>query len=254
MTENIIKFALDSTTKKPVFINDAANGLSCNCICAKCNDRMLAIQGKSANHREWHFRHDNDSDCKGGQETILHRRAKQIIVDNFQIKIPNQILTYSQARQEEKFHSIIPDVTVFANGHDIYFEVEVTNPVDSFKESFYQSGQYKSIKIDLTNIPYDMPVKELEELVLRQVDNKRIIFWEPEMVVETIKPIIIDKPVETYSIHNKDNSWLKDVLASIVGVFIISKLVKRANPLFILLLVLTAIIFRNEIFARKNRI
>ncbi len=143
---------------------------------------MVAVQGKSENHREWHFRHHIDSDCLGGQETAIHKLAKQIIVDNSQILIPSETLVYSQARQEIKLGSFIPDVTVFANGHDIHFEIAVTHPVDKQKETFYKSGQHKSIEIDLTNISYDTTPNELEKLVLKTAQRK-IIFWQTATVI-----------------------------------------------------------------------
>jgi hypothetical protein len=178
MITPILKYAIDNSNGKLVFIDFVPNGLSCNCVCPKCSGQMIAIQGKSENHREWHFRHSIDSDCTGGPETILHKLAKQIIADNNQIIIPSGTLNYSQVRQEEKFESIIPDVILFVDGHKVFIEIEVTNPVDRVKELFYKKGQYKSIKINLTNISYYTNPIELEELVLRNTTNKHVIFWE----------------------------------------------------------------------------
>jgi len=213
MTTSIIKYALSDLTGKSVYIDVASNGLSCNCSCAKCGEKMVAVQGKSENNREWHFRHHINSDCLGGQETAIHKLAKQIIVDNSQILIPNDTLNYSQARQEIMLGSFIPDVTVFANGHDIHFEIEVTNPVDTLKETFYKNGQYKSIKIDLTNISYDTTPDELEELVLRTAERRKI-FWKAATI--------------TSNTHDKQNWWTTlPVIGLIIGIaFIIFKAYK----------------------------
>ena len=83
-------------------------------------------------------------------------------------------MLYSQARQEERFESIIPDVTVFANGHNTYFEILVTHRVDNLKETFYKAGQHKSIEIDLSNISYHTSPEKLEELVLRTAERRKI--------------------------------------------------------------------------------
>lgn len=177
---NIIKYAIDNTTKNIIHIDNADNGLNCNCNCAKCGARMVAVQGKSINHREWHFRHHIESDCLGGQETAIHKLAKQIIADNTQIVIPNGILFYTSPRLENRFESIIPDISVTStsDGIDIHFEILVTHPVDSLKEEFYYKGEHKSIEINLKNISYNVNPEELKEIVLNRVDNKRIIFWE----------------------------------------------------------------------------
>jgi hypothetical protein len=187
MTDIIIKYALDLRTDDIVFIDNAERKFH---KCSKCQQRLTPVKGE-ARKKEWHFRHQIDSDCTGGQETLIHKLAKQFICENFQILIPYETLIYSQARQEKRFESIIPDVTVFANGHNVYFEVAVTNPVDTLKESFYKSGQHKSVEIDLTGIPYDIRPKDLKEMVLYQADNKRKIFWEP--ISETIYQVKQDK-------------------------------------------------------------
>lgn len=172
---NSIRYAIHEKTNKIVYIKNADNGLSCNCKCLVCDERLEAVQGQT---REWYFRHNKNPNCKGGQETAIHKLSKQIIVDNSQIVIPGSILYYSQTRQEERFSSIIPDVTVLANGQDVHFEIAVTNPVDSLKETFYKNGKHKSVEINLTNISYDIEPKELEKLVLNRVENKRKIYWE----------------------------------------------------------------------------
>ncbi len=177
MTNNIIKYSLDQQTGKSMFIKNVLNGLSCNCICAKCGKKMVAVQGAE---KEWHFRHHEDTDCIGGQETAIHKLAKQIIIDNSEMLIEKEVLLYSEARQEESFLSIIPDVTILSSGENVYFEIAVTHHVESSKENFYKNGFYKSIEIDLSNISYNITPNELEHIVLRDTSNKRKIFWSIE--------------------------------------------------------------------------
>lgn len=174
----IIKYAIDKITDNVVHINNVSNGLSCNCYCVKCRGKMVAVQGKSVKHREWHFRHHIESDCLGGQETALHKLAKHIIADNSEIVIPKGKLFYTNPRLENKFESVIPDISVTSDGIDIHFEILVTHPVDTIKEEFYRKGQHKSIEINLKNHPYNISPEELKEIIINQVHNKRIIFWE----------------------------------------------------------------------------
>ncbi len=93
-------------------IDQADNGLACDCICSCCGERLVARQGE---HRDWHFAHESGADCRGAIETALHRAAKQIfeeektlyigthnpvkVIDpNFYQKIRNAIYTYPQLR------------------------------------------------------------------------------------------------------------------------------------------------------------
>lgn len=179
MADVIIKYALGRTTGESVFIDNASNGISCNCVCANCGKIMIAVQGEQRK-REWHFRHHEETNCTGGQETAIHKFAKQIIVENNQIAIPNEVLIYSQARQEESFLSIIPDVVVVSNNCNVFFEVTVTHGIDAFKRGVYLNGQHKSIEIDLREIAYDISPDELKKMVLHQINNKRKIYWQSE--------------------------------------------------------------------------
>jgi len=177
MNNSIIKYALNIETGKPVLIDEAERKLFYKC--ANCGNQMVVVKGEQRK-KEWHFRHYEDTNCNGGQETVIHKLAKQIIVENSEILIPNEKLSYSQAREEEPFLSIVPDVIVVANNENIYFEIAVTNPVNISKESFYKNGKYKSIEIDLSNISYDIRLDDLKVLVLNQESNKRKIFWAEE--------------------------------------------------------------------------
>lgn len=175
MTDIIIKYALDSATNNVVFIDNAERRFY---KCQKCQQQLIPVKGE-ARKKEWHFRHKDESNCSGGQETLIHKLAKNIICENYKITISDETLIYSLARQEERFDSIIPDVTVLSDGSNIYFEIAVTNPIDILKENFYKSGRHKSIEIDLTDISYNISPDDLKHKVLCQTNNKRKIFWMP---------------------------------------------------------------------------
>ena len=176
MSNYIIKYALDKSTDKLVFIDDATNGLACNCKCAAidCGIAMSAIQGKE---NEWHFRHSEETTCKGGPETIIHKLAKQIIYDNSQILIPRETLFYSDVRLEEKKELFIPDAVIKSKDEDVFIEIFVTNEKKETHIDFYRNNKLKSFEINLSSIPYDISLTRLEELVLKDVSNKKIIFW-----------------------------------------------------------------------------
>lgn len=181
MTDTIIKYAFDQLTDKPVFINDAVNGLDCKCKCAKCGERLKAIQGPK---NEWHFSHHNNSNCNGGQETIVHQYAKQVIVFGLQMTIPKYgKINYTEAIAEKELISIRPDVTAIYNGQKIYFEIAVKHFIEPEKKSFFINGQYKSVEIDLSNLPLNSSPREIENAVLNEIKNKKIIFWETPPVI-----------------------------------------------------------------------
>lgn len=198
MANTIIKYAFDRLTGNPVFIDEAINGLACDCKCAKCSGRLEAIQGLS---NEWHFRHSNKSNCGGGQETVVHQYAKQVIVDRLQIVIPKYgKINYIEAIAERDLISRRPDVTAIHNEQKIYFEIAVKHFIEPEKKSFFINGQYKSVEIDLSGLPLTSSPAEIENAVLNEIKNKRIIFWEPA-------------PVPVYQANEDKEPWWRHPIA-----------------------------------------
>jgi phage antirepressor YoqD-like protein len=183
-----IKLAKHRFTGKIMHIDKARNGLSCDCICEKCGERLEACQGSK---RDWHFRHHTNINCLGSQESALHKLAKQLILANNEIRIStDRVLFYSDAVEEEALGLFRPDAKIVSNGENVFFEILVTNPVSLIKESFFKTGEHKSIEIDLRNVSPELSYDEIKNLVLERSNNKRIIFWQK----------VISPPKKEYSL------------------------------------------------------
>jgi hypothetical protein len=178
---NSIKIAFHLSTQKFIHIDNASNGLSCNCECLKCKEKLEAIQGEI---RTKHFRHNKNTNCEGSQETALHELGKQILLDNSQITIPDKgTINYSDASAEKQLEAKRPDVTATFDGKLIYFEIYVSHAVDKDKENFFIDGKYKSLEIDLSN-HLTSTFDEIKNAVLITTENKRVIYWTDEMKSE----------------------------------------------------------------------
>lgn len=207
---NTIKIAYHLSSNKFIHIDNAKNGLACNCECIRCKERLEAVQGKI---RAKHFRHHVNINCKGSQETALHELGKQILVNSQQINIPgNGIVTYSDAIAEKKYESIRPDVTATYNKQKIFFEIYVSHAIDTAKEKFYINGKYKSIEIDLQGYETSK-YREIKKLVLNETKNKRLIFWDNESSLSTKSK---DQKVK----NNDDNSFHEIFERVIIGAIV----------------------------------
>lgn len=173
----MIKIAYHPTTEKFIHIDNSDNGLACNCVCLQCNERLEAKQGEI---REKHFSHHTILNCEGSQETALHELAKQILVDNLQLNIPERgTVTYSNPVAEKMLEQFRPDVSATYDRKPIYFEIYVTHAVDSGKEKFLKLGKHRSLEIDLstcTATSFD----EIKKLVLKEINNKKVFHWLDE--------------------------------------------------------------------------
>ncbi len=197
----------EKNTNKIISISEALNGLSCNCVCPKCGEVVMAVQGKK---NEWHFRHYDESVCKGGQETALHEMAKQIIIENSAIHIPTYgHISYSNPVKEKSINSFVrPDVTVNLDDEKcLYVEILVSNPVDSEKEKFYCDHCYNCIEINLKGYEFTSKDELVKEVLFNDL-NKKIIYWQKK---------IINKPEET---PVEDSNFLLKGLAflGVIGV------------------------------------
>lgn len=171
-----IKLAQDIFTSKIIHIDNASNGISCNCKCLECSETLIAVQGKK---NEYHFRHDKNNDCKGSQETALHMFGKQVILENKEINLPKiGSINYSNPRAEISLSQFRPDVTVFHNEEDIYFEVAVSHYIEPQKKEYYESNKLKCVEIDLRDFDLKSTSKEIKDFILKQTRNKKLYGWK----------------------------------------------------------------------------
>lgn len=173
-----MKLAQYKFSAKVIHIDNAQNGLNCNCVCSKCGKLLEAVQGKK---KEWHFRHHESTDCVGSEETLLHKFAKQIILENRSIaKSSADLIEYKNPLVESIVGDFKADVIVFSNDERVIIEIKVTHANSRSKEDYYRASEQKSIEIDLSDlIGKDYSYSYLKDMVLHKA-KRRIIFWEKE--------------------------------------------------------------------------
>lgn len=78
-------FGFDQSSRL-VFVNEVPRGLACHCRCVVCNEPLIARQGEV---REHHFAHASGLEpCDASHESLLHRFAKQVILDAGGLMVP----------------------------------------------------------------------------------------------------------------------------------------------------------------------
>lgn len=177
-----INKGLHVPTKKVRFITDldkSMRGSACNCICFRCGEPLIAALGEVNID---HFRHAGANECSGGQETAIHEAAKEILVEKCFINTKRfGMIQFTDAFAEEQLASKRPDVSAVFQDRPIYFEVAVTHFIDEEKRNFFVEGKQRSIEIDLSKLNRLALKDEIEKAVLHTLDNKTIIYWEPEV-------------------------------------------------------------------------
>ena len=200
-----IAFHLPTQTIKSV--NEVERGLKCDCICEDCSDKLEKVERKIPK-RISYFRHSNKSNCKGSFESLLHRYAKQIIVESHTITgLNEESIIYKSAVSESSLNIYRPDVTLsLENGENIYIEIFVTNEVKEIKSDFYVQNKYKSFEIDLSELNDLVSPEEIRDEVLFKFENRTPLYWPELMVQKKIK-------------NNESSNWVVWV-GSLVAAFL----------------------------------
>lgn len=179
-----------------IHISHASRGLSCDCVCPECGQRLLAKKGGS---REHHFAHDGNANCASAVETALHLAAKKILEQRLEIVLPavtvqfkgvpkppitiapEKRYTIDSVVLEKRIDKIVPDVLAYIQGRPLVVEVRVSHKVDSNKLDRIRNIELSAIEIDLSRAPRSFALTDIEPLVIEAGQHK---IWLHNVVAE----------------------------------------------------------------------
>ena len=173
-----------------VNIKQVERGLACNCVCFECNEPVVARKGEKNGH---HFAHSsNKESCNINPESILHKFAKQVIVESKSIVLPPLPNTnetnaekwhFTHLVEEQSIGSIRPDIVGSVKDETIFIEVAVTSFINEDKLYFIKRLNIKTVEIDLRDLlrrDVEIPSEEAKSCILEQVENKQWVYPEVE--------------------------------------------------------------------------
>lgn len=171
-----------------VNIKQVERGLACNCYCFECSEPVVARKGEKNEH---HFAHSSNKEgCHINPESILHKFAKQVIMEKKCVVLPPLPETdeveaknwqFSSLIAEQAVGSIRPDLVASIDNEMLFIEVAVTSFVDTDKLNFIKQLNIKTVEIDLRELlkrNVCIPSDEAEQFILKQVDNKKWLYPE----------------------------------------------------------------------------
>ena len=164
-------------TEKIAHISKVKNGLKCNCECVECGEKLIAVNNKN-NKREIHFRHEIESDCKGGIETALHLLSKKIVAENNSIKLSdNKYFEYSKSEIEVTLSDYSPDVIIEnkKSNQKWLIELAVTSFIGPEKLQKIKRDNWNCLEIDLKKVDRKINPNDLKELIINSLENRTII-------------------------------------------------------------------------------
>jgi len=105
------------------------------------------------------------------------------------IEIDNVIL-------EKKLHKYIPDVIIISRGKKLIIEIAVTHFVGRQKLEKIITSKISAIEIDLSKLDNDFNLKDLEELIVDNLENKKWLYNQFAIEKKPDKQIKIRKKIE----------------------------------------------------------
>lgn len=186
-----VKLSYALKNEKLVHVSEVNGGTDCDCICPGCGGGLIAKKGQ---HNSHHFAHHIESKkCKYGIETSLHLAAKEILSNKKKMKIPEVILPFGlrykyrrihkggyikfeNVKLEHKLESIIPDLLIEINGHELLVEIKVTHGIDKKKLDKIKSLNVSTIEIDLSNYNREFDNNELSNILINDITLKRWVY------------------------------------------------------------------------------
>lgn len=189
----MIKLPFGVRHQSLVHISEVPSGAACMCMCPGCAAPLVAKKGTEVDH---HFAHANGADCERGIESALHRAAKEAIQRSKEFRVQatevafdsykkpwelaeSRIYPINGVRLEMKMGTIIPDIVLSIQSHQLLLEVKVTHAVDHHKLQRIQALGISAIEIDLTDVSSATTIAAVAEAVVHGIDNKRWLFNAP---------------------------------------------------------------------------
>jgi competence protein CoiA len=189
------QFAMDYSNRI-THISEAERGLSCNCSCVVCGERMVAKKGEE---REHHFAHEsNKVACMANHETLLHKFAKRAIQEAGGLVVPPSMnyrlsalptvsaanptwLTLERIEEEKWLDNLRPDLIGYYRETPVLIEVAYSSFVDADKQAKLEARGLIALEIDVRDLsPESFDPDLAKEAIVREAGRKEWLFCPPE--------------------------------------------------------------------------
>ena len=176
-----------------VYIEDAENGLACECFCPGCGKPLVAKnKGKIKEH---HFAHKSkEYDCEHGYQSALHYIAKDLFMEMkyLTFRKNEEIVRYKidSVVLEKRISDFIPDIIVTCDGRPFIVEIFVTHAVDDEKKAKIKEMMISAVEIDVSHLKNETLDKEVLKQELSNPENFSWVYDADNDLINQKKEII----------------------------------------------------------------
>ena len=192
---------------KLVNIKQVERGLACQCTCFECGEAVIARKGEIKEH---HFAHaSNKVSCTINSESVLHKYAKEVILESMGLMLPALPDSDSEAAWWT-FEKLLPEFSLGLIRPDLigyFIDAEKLKRIEVFKS--------KCIEVDLSSLLKNdiaIPSTEAKQQILENLDNRKWIYPLPQeqstqqQIASTSFKVTTTLPV-TPELQNTSPNW-----------------------------------------------
>lgn len=187
--------SISGSEENLIYIDDAANGLSCHCFCINCGGKLVAKQGEI---REHHFAHSDSIECTGGYEVSIITKVELILKNAKTITLPELddlvkpgykfsysiVNTEGNIMDKEK-HIWSKTLSLTKDNSTLFVEILFSGDHTKYVEKYKEQKQ-SAISINLKEL-HDFTPNALREAVLNSSYHKSWIYNQKAVILETQK-------------------------------------------------------------------
>jgi predicted RNA-binding Zn-ribbon protein involved in translation (DUF1610 family) len=159
-----------------IHIQDAGRGKT-GLTCPDCGAALIARKGAVKAH---HFAHYDSEECVAAGETALHREAKNLLMANPELLLPELMVLSERRLQKQIVRLDAIEIETWEGGfrpdlratmssgavtRTLYIEIRVTHPVDALKLEKVRDAGHSMIEIDLSSVNRELARAELSSLL-----------------------------------------------------------------------------------------
>lgn len=146
-----------------VSANEVQRGLACGCICPACRGTLVAKKGS---YRAAHFAHFDREDCGGWLETIVHQRAKALLLEEKKLMLPPvyripgdcifpwTLVSFEKIALEVTLGNGRADAVGIVNGRPLAIEIAVTHKISEKRIFEYRELGHAAVEIDMPPVAH----------------------------------------------------------------------------------------------------
>lgn len=180
-----------------VYVSEVERGLACQCRCVVCAEPLVARQGNVRGH---HFAHaSNRAPCDSSHESLLHRYAKQLIVQFGGLAVPmtlavapclgleaadatRTLQAMGSVQEEVWLGGIRPDLMLtIEGGVQIAIEIAYSSFCDPTKVAAFEQHKLPALEIDLSGFTPEHFDPEAVRLAVVQSITQKAWIWPIDM-------------------------------------------------------------------------